>query len=74
VGRQQLHIGVTDDFSPAAKAHPALRVSSLDELERLEALLAGNGVPVSRPDPDEIPGRARLHTLDPWGNRVELLV
>jgi catechol 2,3-dioxygenase-like lactoylglutathione lyase family enzyme len=73
VGDQELHVGVTDDFAPATKAHPALRVSSRVELERVEALLEGHGFVVSRPDPDEIPRMARLHVLDPWGNRVELL-
>jgi catechol 2,3-dioxygenase-like lactoylglutathione lyase family enzyme len=73
VGRHELHVGATDDFVPATKAHPALRVSSPAELERLAALLGGQGVEVSRPDPDETPGTARLHVLDPWGNRLELL-
>lgn len=72
-GASELHVGVTDDFVPATKAHPALRVSSPVELERLAVLLEGHGVSISRPDPAEIPRSARLHILDPWGNRVELL-
>ncbi len=69
-GDQQLHVGVTDDFSPATKAHPALRVhdSDLDPIaERLKA--AGSVVQWD----DGIPGTRRFYTADPWGNRVELL-
>ena len=73
VGRQELHVGVTDGFVPATKAHPALRVSSPEELERLAARLEANGVPVVRPGPDEIPETRRIYTFDPWGNRIELI-
>ncbi len=72
-GTSELHVGMTEDFVPAAKAHPALRVSSPVELERLAARLEAQGTSISRPDPTEIPRLARLHILDPWGNRVELL-
>jgi hypothetical protein len=64
---------VTEDFVPAAKAHPALRVASRVELCRLPARLEGHGLATSRPDPAEIPRSVRLHILVPWGNRVELL-
>jgi catechol 2,3-dioxygenase-like lactoylglutathione lyase family enzyme len=72
VGAQQLHIGVqaSDEFSPAAKAHPALRAEPerLDELaERLEQA----GHPVTWDD--ALPGERRFYTADPWGNRIELL-
>jgi len=64
----QLHVGVEHDFTPARKAHPALRVENLDELAtRLSA--AGNRVEWN----EEIPGVRRFFTFDPWGNRVELL-
>ena len=69
-GAQQLHVGVTGDFSPAAKAHPALRVrpANLDPIaERLSA--AGSTVQWD----DAIPGTRRFYTADPWGNRIELL-
>jgi catechol 2,3-dioxygenase-like lactoylglutathione lyase family enzyme len=68
-GDHQLHVGVAEDFSPATKAHPALRVrrAGLDPLaERLAA--AGCAV---RWD-DSIPGVRRFYTADPWGNRIEL--
>ncbi len=68
-GSQQLHVGTTGDFSPAAKAHPALRVRRADLdlfAERLTA--AGNAVLWD----DAIPGVRRFYTDDPWGNRIEL--
>jgi catechol 2,3-dioxygenase-like lactoylglutathione lyase family enzyme len=70
-GVQQLHVGVVEDFAPARKAHPALRVSDVGELERLAERLEHAGVAV-RWD-DELPGARRFSTEDPWGNRVELL-
>jgi len=69
-GEHQLHVGVTQDFSPATKAHPALRVSSLDLdliAERLAA--AGSGVQWDY----AIPDTRRFYTADPWGNRIELI-
>jgi len=63
-----LHVGVTPDFLPAAKAHPALRVTDLDALaERLTSA----GVDVHWDD--EIPGVARFYADDPWGNRLEFM-
>jgi len=73
VGEHELHVGVADPFAPATKAHPALRVSSVGELERLGAILAADGVVVVRPEPREMPGAARIFVQDPWGNRVELI-
>lgn len=63
-----VHLGVETPFSPARKAHPALAVADLDALAaRLEAA----GHPVAWDD--RIPGVRRLHTADPFGNRVELV-
>ena len=73
VGAQELHVGVGHPFSPAAKAHPAFRVSSVGALERLAAVLEEYGVTVRWPDEEEIPDRARFFVDDPWGNRLELL-
>ena len=70
-GAQQLHVGVAEDFEPARKAHPALRVSDVGELERLAERLAYAGAAV-RWD-DELAGARRFYVEDPWGNRVELL-
>jgi catechol 2,3-dioxygenase-like lactoylglutathione lyase family enzyme len=70
-GAQQLHVGVTNEFEAARKAHPALLVSDVGELERLAERLAYAGVDV-RWD-DELPGARRFYVEDPWGNRLELL-
>jgi catechol 2,3-dioxygenase-like lactoylglutathione lyase family enzyme len=67
-GGQQLHIGVTADFVPAGKAHPALSVDGLDELA---ARLIAAGAAVSWDD--TLPEVRRFFTADPWGNRVELI-
>jgi catechol 2,3-dioxygenase-like lactoylglutathione lyase family enzyme len=65
---EQLHVGVENDFAPARKAHPALRVDDIDALaERLSA--AGKRVEWD----EALPGVRRFYTADPWGNRVELL-
>lgn len=73
VGEHELHVGVAPTFAPATKAHPALRVTSVAELERLAAELAAAGAAVDWADPEEIPGTRRFFTHDPWGNRVELV-
>ncbi|HEY1277408.1 MAG TPA: VOC family protein [Thermoleophilaceae bacterium] len=70
VGAQQLHVGVTDDFAPARKAHPAFRVRP-GELDRLAARLEAAGAEV-RWD-DALDGARRFYTEDAWGNRIELI-
>ena len=72
-GAHELHVGVAAEFVPAAKAHPALRVSSPAELERLAAVLDDAGADISWADPAEIPGTTRCFVRDPWGNRLELI-
>jgi catechol 2,3-dioxygenase-like lactoylglutathione lyase family enzyme len=67
-GAQQLHVGVQEPFTPAAKAHPGLRVTSAAALRALATSLAAAGHRV-----DWEAGGARFHTDDPWGNRLELL-
>jgi catechol-2,3-dioxygenase len=68
-GAQQLHVGIEPDFTPAAKAHPALAVDSPHELDALAERLTLAGAAVHWDD--AIPGR--FYTEDPWGNRLELL-
>ena len=70
---QELHVGVASPFVAASKAHPALRVSTPRELERLAALLQAGGIAVRWADPAEIPGATRFFVDDPWGNRLELV-
>ena len=67
-GAQQIHVGIEREFRPARKAHPALLVSGLADLEA--ALVAG-GYEV-RPGED-LPGVRRAFVSDPFGNRVELI-
>jgi catechol 2,3-dioxygenase-like lactoylglutathione lyase family enzyme len=67
----QLHVGVADDFAPARKAHPGLRVHSVGRLEALGRQLAAVGAPVAWDS--ELPGVRRFFTDDPFGNRLELL-
>jgi catechol 2,3-dioxygenase-like lactoylglutathione lyase family enzyme len=66
-GKQELHVGVEGSFAPARKAHPGLVADDLDALARR---LAGAGSDVTLDE--EIPGVRRLHTVDPFGNRLEV--
>jgi orotate phosphoribosyltransferase len=70
LGFQQLHVGVQARFSPARKAHPALRVAP-GRLDQMAARLSAAGAPVSWDD--ALPQYRRFYTEDPWGNRIELL-
>lgn len=69
VGAQQFHVGVQEPFSPARKAHPALRVRP-EELNALALALAQAGAEVIWDE--ELPGVRRFFSEDPWGNRIEL--
>ena len=66
-GAQELHVGVEEPFAPARKAHPGLVV---DDLDALAGTLRRAGIEVA--DDDSIPGAARCHVADPFGNRLEL--
>jgi catechol 2,3-dioxygenase-like lactoylglutathione lyase family enzyme len=67
-GSVSIHLGVENDFRPAAKAHPALVCADYDGLLRT---LEAAGVRI-KPD-DRIPGVRRCHVFDPFGNRIELI-
>jgi len=69
-GEQQLHVGVEDDFAPARKAHPAMRVAA-GELDTLAKRLSDAGEQVVWDE--ALAGIRRFYSQDPWGNRVELL-
>ena len=73
LGEGELHVGVEDPFRPATKAHPALSVGSVSDLEQLADSLAVQGEDVTWADDAEIPGQRRFHVNDPWGNRLELV-
>ncbi|GGF52564.1 glyoxalase [Marmoricola endophyticus] len=66
----EIHVGVEDPMTPARKAHPALVV---DDLDVAANALRSAGHPVDDSERDTFPGFVRLHTVDPHGNRVELL-
>jgi catechol 2,3-dioxygenase-like lactoylglutathione lyase family enzyme len=66
----ELHVGVEEPFLPARKAHPAFVV---DDLDRVAQSLAEAGFDVDRSQERSLDGYRRLHTHDPFGNRVEVL-
>jgi predicted enzyme related to lactoylglutathione lyase len=71
VGAQQLHVGVDGSFEPARKAHPAMRVASVADLDEIARRLADAGAPVVWDEAlDDV---QRFYRQDPWGNRLELL-
>jgi catechol 2,3-dioxygenase-like lactoylglutathione lyase family enzyme len=68
LGRQELHVGIEEDFRPALKAHPAF--SCIDP-DALAATLEASGAPVHWDG--EISGVRRFYTSDPFGNRLEIV-
>ena len=68
-GNVSLHLGVDDLFTPAKKAHPALRCH---DYQKLIQRMAEHGILVT---PDELPfeGRPHCYVSDPFGNRIELI-
>lgn len=67
-GAVQIHLGVTQEFVPAKKAHPAFIVSNLRVLAEILAK-AGSQLTADTP----IPGYERIFVEDPFGNRIELM-
>jgi len=67
----QLHVGIAEPFSPARKAHPALRLHDCEALTALARRVRASGAPVGWDE--ELPWVRRFFTEDPWGNRLELL-
>jgi hypothetical protein len=70
-GGQQIHIGVEEDFRPAKKAHPALRLRDEAAIEAVKARLKAADI-VTRDD-NEIEDAAGFFADDPWGNRLEFV-
>ncbi|MDQ2663403.1 MAG: VOC family protein [Candidatus Eremiobacteraeota bacterium] len=68
-GDVTLHVGVDERFTPATKAHPALRCvdypALLDRLSR-------SGI-VATSDPILFNGRPHCYIADPFGNRLEMI-
>jgi catechol 2,3-dioxygenase-like lactoylglutathione lyase family enzyme len=67
-GSAVLHLGVEEDFRPARKAHPGIRVTAIDDFAKA---LGGKGVAVVWDG--DLPGHARFYCQDPVGNRLEFL-
>ncbi|WP_432039324.1 VOC family protein [Streptomyces sp. HD1123-B1] len=67
-GPVQLHLGIEQDFRPARKAHPGLRVTGIEEFA---ARLTERGAPVTWDG--DLPGHRRFTSEDPVGNRLEFL-
>ncbi len=70
----EIHVGVEADFVPARKAHPALLLSSIAELQECAQRLEGLGFEVDWTERLTFEGFERLHCRDGSGNRVEILV
>jgi len=64
----KIHLGVEADFRPARKAHVALLVADLPELEEK---LRASGYALNEDAPLE--GYRRIYVDDPFGNRLELM-
>lgn len=69
----EIHLGVEDPFTPARKAHPALVLDSVEELDATADRLASLGFVVDQTERATLSGYVRVHAFDGWGNRVELL-
>lgn len=69
----EIHLGVEPGFVPGKKAHPALVVDSLAQLEALAARIQAGGFELSWAERESFDGYARFHCRDPFGNRVEVL-
>ncbi|MGW9071908.1 VOC family protein [Streptomyces yangpuensis] len=67
-GSVQLHLGVEDDFRPARKAHPGLRVTGIAAYAQR---LKERGAEVVWDA--NLPGHHRFYSEDPVGNRLEFL-
>jgi catechol 2,3-dioxygenase-like lactoylglutathione lyase family enzyme len=64
----KIHLGVETNFRPARKAHLALLVTDLPELQ--EKLRASGHTPQ---EDEPLEGYHRLYVDDPFGNRIELM-
>jgi hypothetical protein len=71
-GAQGLHVGAEPDFTPASRAHPAIRLASVEAFEQLATQLHAAGSPVEHA---AVPiAERRLKTSDPFGNLIEFVV
>jgi catechol 2,3-dioxygenase-like lactoylglutathione lyase family enzyme len=73
-GDAEIHLGVESDPRPPEKAHPALQVESVDELEQVAERLNEAGFAVDWSQRHNAESFERFHVCDPFGNRLEVLV
>ncbi|KQV74458.1 glyoxalase [Aeromicrobium sp. Root344] len=69
----EIHVGVEAEFVPARKAHPAVVLGSVTELEQRAAGLLAAGFDVDWSERTTFDGFERFHTADGNGNRVEVM-
>lgn len=69
----EVHVGVEEPFAPARKAHPALLLAAVAELEDVTDRLRTLGFQVDLSERHTFDGHERAHVHDAHGNRVELL-
>ncbi|WP_249870607.1 VOC family protein [Oceanobacillus saliphilus] len=67
-GDVDIHIGIEEPFTPAKKAHPAIRVRNI---KKMVEYLASRKVDYEMDD--KLPGASRFYVWDPFGNRIEFL-
>ena len=67
-GAVNIHLGIEPEFHAAKRAHPAFVVTNLDNIV---AACETAGLP-TKPD-TSFNGFRRVHVLDPFGNRLELM-
>lgn len=73
-GDAEIHLGVEADPRPPQKAHPALQVDTVEELETLADRLNRAGFTVDWSQRHNAERFERFHVCDPFGNRLEVLV
>ncbi len=69
----EIHVLAEEPFVPARKAHPAILLGSVAELEALGERIASAGFEVSWDQRTSYAGYQRFHCWDGFGNRVEVM-
>ena len=69
----EIHVGVDEPFVPIRKAHPAIELASIRELDLLGERIENAGFEVSWEDRFTFDSYERFHARDGFGNRVEFM-
>ena len=69
----EIHLGPEESFVRPGRAHPALLLVSVVELERVGEQIAAAGYEVSWAERHSFDGYERFHARDGFGNRIEVL-